>query len=534
MYFLDRLDAGRTLAALLQDQGFGDIEAVVLGLPRGGIPVAFEVADALGAPLDVIVVRKLGVPFQPELAMGAIGEGGARTLNDNVIAMTGMSSEDLAAVERRERAELERRAQRFRAVCSRIPLSGETVLIVDDGIATGSTARAACQVARAQGASRVVLAVPVAPPSTLYELRDDADDVICAHEAEPLWAVGQFYVDFSQTSDAEVIDLLQKAAERPREVVRERDGPSPARDEEVAVAVGSRQLGGRLTIPENPKGIVVFAHGSGSSRHSPRNRFVADELNRIGLGTLLFDLLTPDEERVRSNVFDIVMLGRRLVEVTAWLRSQPGTGDIPIGYFGASTGAAAALWAAAEPAAQISAVVSRGGRPDLAGTRLSEVQAPTLLVVGGRDEVVERLNTEAQEQLRCESHFVILPGATHLFEEPGALEQVATLAGNWFFTHFEPAAGQRGGTDRNDAKWDPALGHAREQAQGSELYEDPLRYRSRMVEQEAAQGVEVFADPDAVVPATALVEGSPGHETLTGNQAGLESDDGRNRNRNGL
>ena len=402
MYFLDRPDAGRQLAALVKRRGLSKVATVVLGLPRGGIPVAYEVAEALGAPLDVIVVRKLGVPHQPELAMGAIGESGARTLNDDVVSMARVSSQDLAMVERRERAELERRVQRFRAVRPRIPLSGQTALLVDDGIATGSTARAACQVVRAQGASRVVLAVPVAPPGALAELRKDADDVICVHEVKPLWSVGQYYVNFTQTSDAEVADLLQKAAERQPEMVGERNNPGSGRDVAVTVTVESRRLAGQLTTPEDPKGIVVFAHGSGSSRHSPRNRFVAEELNRSRLGSLLFDLLTPDEERVRSNVFDIPMLGRRLVEVTAWLRSQPGAAHLPIGYFGASTGAAAALWAAAEPNAHISAVVSRGGRPDLARTRLTDVRAPTLLIVGGRDEVVEKLNREAQEQLRCE------------------------------------------------------------------------------------------------------------------------------------
>jgi putative phosphoribosyl transferase len=185
----------------------------------------------------------------------------------------------------------------------------------------------------------------------------------------------------------------------------------------------------------------VFAHGSGSSRHSPRNRFVASILNGAGLGTLLFDLLTTDEELDRAQVFDIPLLGDRLGLVTKWLEAQPEMTGLRIGLFGASTGAAAALWAAAEPSARVAAVVSRGGRPDLAFPVLAEVRAPTLLIVGGTDELVLDLNRQAQEQLRCESRLSVVPGATHLFEEPGALKEVAGLARDWFVRHLAPDRG---------------------------------------------------------------------------------------------
>lgn len=203
---------------------------------------------------------------------------------------------------------------------------------------------------------------------------------------------------------------------------------------EVEIAVDGVRLFGLLTVPAASRALVLFAHGSGSGRRSPRNQHVANRLNGEGLATLLFDLLTPGEELERENVFDIPMLGRRLRAVSHWALDQPGLGDQAVGYFGASTGAGAALWAAGgEPG--IFAIVSRGGRPDLAGRRLPEVQAPTLLIVGGRDPVVERLNREAQASLRCESELVIIPGATHLFEEDGALDEVARLAGNWFTGH---------------------------------------------------------------------------------------------------
>ena len=192
-------------------------------------------------------------------------------------------------------------------------------------------------------------------------------------------------------------------------------------------------------MPDDATGIVVFAHGSGSSRHSPRNRYVASVLSAAGLGTLLFDLLTVAEERDRGNVFDIDLLAGRLLEVTTWLRGEREARHARIGYFGASTGAAAALTAAAETGADVAAIVSRGGRPDLAGPRLAHVRAPTLLIVGGFDDVVLELNRAAQAQLRCENRLQIVPGATHLFEEPGTLEAAAALAEDWFVRHLSRA-----------------------------------------------------------------------------------------------
>jgi len=205
------------------------------------------------------------------------------------------------------------------------------------------------------------------------------------------------------------------------------------------VPIGPVRLAGHVLVPADASGVVVFAHGSGSSRHSPRNRHVASVLGRAGLGTLLFDLLSPEEELDRANVFDIELLADRLVGVTAWLRSPAGISGLPIGYFGASTGAAAALWAAAEPDADVAAVVSRGGRPDLAEPRLAAVTAPTLLIVGGRDTVVVDLNRRAQARLTCENRLAVVPGATHLFEEPGTLDAAAGLARDWFIEHFGPA-----------------------------------------------------------------------------------------------
>ncbi len=433
--FVDRSDAGRQLAQRLGYLRGQDI--VVLGLPRGGVPVAFEVAQALTAPLDVLVIRKLNVPFRPDLAFGAIGEDTPRVVNEPIVRAARLSAHDVDEIERKERVELRRQLDRFRHGRERIPLAGRIAVIVDDGIETGTTAIAACQVARAQGARKVVLAVPVGPPDLPETMAGYADEVVCLEAPAVFRAVRQAYEAFSPTSDDEVLRLHSRAGTSYREAATSTRAPRRMlRDAEISVDAGSVELAGRLTIPERAQGIVVFAHGSGSSRHSPRNRFVASVLNDAGLATLLLDLLTPAEEVNRANVFDIGLLAARLVEVAAWLTRQADTATLPIGYFGASTGAGAALRAAADPRVKIDAVVSRGGRPDLAGAALADVRAPTLLIVGGRDDIVLELNRQAQAAMRTECRLVVVPGATHLFEEPGTLEQVAELACHWFVEHL--------------------------------------------------------------------------------------------------
>jgi dienelactone hydrolase len=218
------------------------------------------------------------------------------------------------------------------------------------------------------------------------------------------------------------------------------------RAEDVSVVAGPLRLPGMLEVPAQPSGLVVFAHGSGSSRKSPRNRWVADFLKDAGFATLLFDLLTATEQEERSTVFDIERLGHRLAAATRWVADQPDIRDLPIGYFGASTGAAAALWAATDSDLDVRAVVSRGGRPDLAGGCLCRVSAPTLLVVGGLDTTVLALNWRAARQLRATCRVAVVPGATHLFEEPGTLRAAAELARDWFTEHLVPV--RTGGSDR--------------------------------------------------------------------------------------
>jgi putative phosphoribosyl transferase len=269
--------------------------------------------------------------------------------------------------------------------------------------------------------------VPIASRDKLEDLGREVDHVVCVQPRETMFAVGEGYDDFEQTTDDEVVQLLERA--------RARDGGS---ERPVVIDFAGGALLGDLVVPRGARGIVLFAHGSGSSRKSARNRFVAEVLQRAGIATLLFDLLTEREEledEMDAHLrFDIPLLTRRLSAATTWMRSQSSLRALHVGYFGASTGAAAALDAAATRG-DVAAVVSRGGRPDLA-LSLARVRTPTLLVVGGWDDEVIRLNQIAYDALRCKKKLEIVPGATHLFEEPGTLEAAAELARDWFVTYL--------------------------------------------------------------------------------------------------
>jgi len=445
MRFVDRVEAGQQLAELLKP--FRDENPLVLALPRGGVPVGYEVARILSAPLDVIVVRKLGAPMQPELGLGAIAEGGAMWVDSWLLRELDVSPKQLEGIAQREAAELERRVALYRGGRPLPTIEGRTVIVVDDGVATGGTVRAALRALREHHPKRVILAVPVIAAGTAIALRREVDDLICVFAPEDFYAVGAWYDEFSQTTDAEVKSLLDAAHEaslhgRPAPAT---PAPPAADPDEVSIPCAGGSLEGLLHIPRAAHGLVIFAHGSGSGRHSPRNQHVARVLRDAGLATLLLDLLTLEEERVDEVTghlrFDIEFLARRLITATRWAAQRPDTAHLPIGYFGASTGAGAALVAAAQIPDLVHAIVSRGGRPDLAGAKsLAIVKAPTLLIVGGRDEEVLQLNRQAMALLQVQHRLVVVPGATHLFEEPGTLDAVARLAAGWFSQHLVPGA----------------------------------------------------------------------------------------------
>lgn len=415
--FHDRREAGRRLARALADEG---PDSVVVGLACGGVQVAAEVARALGLPLDALAARKVRHPWQPEYALGAAAPGGVVYLRGH----DGLSDEELVAVAAAAQDEAEALELRLHAHRPPLELVGKTGLLVDDGLATGATMIAALRWARGRGTRRTVAAAPVGAPPTLERLAAEADAVVCLEAPAELFAVGQWYEEFRHVSEEEVVALLDEAAGQVR--LARREG---------LIAGDGIELPAELALPADTVGAVVFAHGSGSSRHSPRNLQVAAALNRARLATLLLDLLSTDEAREWRNVFDVALLARRLTAAVRWLQGGEA-GGLPIGLFGASTGAAAALCAAAELGEKVRAVVSRGGRPDLAEARLAQVRAPTLLIVGGEDREVLQLNRAALALLRSESELVVVPGASHLFEEPGALAQVAEHAARWFVRHL--------------------------------------------------------------------------------------------------
>ncbi len=428
--FETRADAGRRLAVRLTRLPLES--PVVYALPRGGVPVAAEIAKALRAPLDLIFVRKIGAPGAPEVALGAVvdGEAAETIVNPAVLRASGADETYLARARAAELAELERRRAVYLGARKPVDPAGRTAIVVDDGLATGATVKAALGYLRRRKAARVIVAVPVAPADTLHEIGALADRVECLVPDPAFTGVGAWYRDFHQLSDAETIGLLREAWQ---------GAESAAAVATRAVVIPPLGLAGDLRVPADARGLVLFAHGSGSSRFSPRNRAVAAVLERRGFATLLLDLLDPAEEVDRRNVFDIPLLAERLVAATGWIAGEPDIAELPLGLFGASTGAGAALLAAAELPGRIGAAVSRGGRPDLAGARLAEVRAPTLLIVGGADRHVLELNRQALAALACEKRLDIVPGAGHLFEEPGTLEAAADLAASWFEHHLAPA-----------------------------------------------------------------------------------------------
>lgn len=433
--FLDREDAGRRLSAALAHLRHED--PVVLAVPCGGVEVGAQVARGLRASLDVVAVCRLGAPTRPDLAAGVLGEGGIWEPDLQVIADLHVAGHDLAEARRRVGAEVGERARRWRRGRRRTTLAGRVVVLVDDGMETGATMQTACRVVRAAGARRVVVAVPVASAQAVTRLGEIADEVVVLVMPAAFSALEKWYVALGPVPDEEVTRVLS-------------EGPAGRSCAEVRVPLAPGALQGLLTIPPAAAGVVVLAYGPGADRAGSAD--IAQSLCHLGLATLLLDLLSPEEaarnaaaeagaggldpdglaERLDVERLDVETLAGRLGVAVRWLAGEPGTAGLPVGLFGTGAGADAALVVATDPDAGIRAVVTCGALLAPAAARLPGVGAPTLLVVGGADTAVRHANEQAQARLGSANELVVVPGAGHLLEEPGALDAVAQVTSHWF------------------------------------------------------------------------------------------------------
>jgi putative phosphoribosyl transferase len=435
--FIDRREAGRLLGERLRAGGVPD--PVVLGLTRGGVPVASEVARRLAAPLDVIVVGRLCVPWRPEVTLGALAEDGAWMIDHAIIEAALVNPGDVEAAQRHERGRLGERVARLRGGRAPLMLGGRTALIVDDGLATGTTARVACQVVRNRGAGRVVVAVPVACAAGVRALAPFADDIVTLQSRSDFLGVGQAYLEYALTDDDEVASLLRAAAghEAPDELagvpVSRHATDSAMSAEERVFQIGAVPLTGRMTVPGNARELVIMAHEGSRQRHSARSRYFSRVLTDAGFATLLLDLLTRDEEVHGNRYLAIPRLAERLHTVTRRFQADFDRID----YLGDGVAAAIALETAAATDLDIHAVACLGGRPDLVA-RLGAVRARVLLVVGEQDPAVLRLNVQAAQKLSCPFRLARIPGAGHRFREPGALQKVAEDVRTWFTAPGDP------------------------------------------------------------------------------------------------
>ena len=432
--FADRHAAGKAVAEALTEYA-GRPAVVVLGMPRGGVVVARPVADALNAPLDVVIARKVGVPGIAEVALGAIAYGSERIVPDKVAGFIGVPRHVVEAIAERERVELRRRSALYYG--GRVPpdLRGRTVIIVDDGFATGATLRAAAAAVRRQQPRRVVAAVPVGSGAHCADVRASVDELVVLTTPDPFTTVSAVYDHYPQVTDREVFELLGWSAQ---DAPPEADPVVPEVDERsvnVPLAASPGGLAADLGLPNAPeKGLVIFAHGGGSSRNSYRNRYLAGRLRQAGFATLRVDLLLEEEQEADDQGdlrFDVEWVGGRLRSVVEWAVRERIAGWERIVLFGASTGATAAVLTAAACPDLVSAVVSRGGRVDLAGSALGRVRCPLLLIVGTDDPETLIANRKALGVSQNTARLKLIPGAGHTFEEPGALGAVGEAVVRW-------------------------------------------------------------------------------------------------------
>ena len=455
--FRDRADAGRVLARSLRR--YREVpDVIVLGLARGGVPVAREVADDLHAPIGVVVARKVGVPGIEEVALGAIGEGSHRVIADSVAWYLGVPSRIVDRLAAREHAELERSVRMYRAGRASLGLHGRTVIVVDDGLATGATLRAAIRSVRDKLPARIVAAVPVASRASAEEVRAEVDELIAVVTPPRFNTVSTAYENYSPVTEDDVLTLLGQAGRRISPVVRdirdrmgvvltrttsrsadlERTIGIPAFDATVVGDLGVPRLAspsGRAGRTDQVRGLVILANGGESSRTSYIDRYLAGRLRLSGYATLRLDLLTRDERRMHtasgSPRLGVERIATRLACACEWVEREGVPGAHRTILLGASTAAAAALVTAARRPGRVFAVAARGGRVDLASDALSQVRTPVLLIVGADDPDSLRTNGDAVEHLQRGAILIRIPRAGQSFEEPGTVGVVAEHTVSW-------------------------------------------------------------------------------------------------------
>ncbi|WP_141923463.1 phosphoribosyltransferase family protein [Haloactinospora alba] len=419
--FTDRSEAGSRLAERVRDYAVTD--PIVLALPRGGVPVGAELARALGAPLDVLMVRKLGLPGHSEMGVGAVTEDGQVCFDDNALARLHVSRDQLRATVEAERAELGRRLEAYRGHSPAPRIAGRDVLVVDDGIATGGTARAALRMVRRQQPARVVAAIPVGAQSAVESLRPEADHVVVLTAPENFRAVGEWYRDFGQLSDDDVTRTLTELR-----------GLAPATGSDartVHVPVGTAELEGELTMPPDVRGGVVVALGRGED--GPRRQAFTAAMRDSGYATLIVDPSHPREgAESETGGEEPAERGRKLGRAAAWLRETAEVSPQRIGVFGSGPGAPAALVAAAAHPDEIAAVVVHGGRIDAAEGSLARVRAPVLVLVEGEDSFVRELAEWVVSRLGAPCELRTVAGAEQLLATTREWRAVADSAAEWF------------------------------------------------------------------------------------------------------